>query len=45
MKSTSISRKPTNKATGEGVRRLEIILQEIRIELEQLKTRITALGG
>ena len=45
MKSTSSSRKPTEKAGGEATRRLEIILNELRIEIEKLKTRVTALGG
>ena len=45
MKSTSTSRKPINKATGEATRRLEIIINNLQIEIEQLKTRITALGG
>tara|TARA_R100000808_G_C2145405_1_gene153229 strand:+ start:1172 stop:1309 length:138 start_codon:yes stop_codon:yes gene_type:complete len=45
LKSTSSSRKPTDKASAEAVRRFEIIIKELQIEIEKLKTRVTALGG
>tara|TARA_Y100001963_G_scaffold144200_1_gene216040 strand:+ start:5187 stop:5324 length:138 start_codon:yes stop_codon:yes gene_type:complete len=45
LKSTSSSRKPTDKASGEATRRLEIIINNLQLEIEKLKTRVTALGG
>ena len=45
MKSANISRKPTNKITGEATRRVELILNNLQLEIEKLKERIEALGG
>tara|TARA_R110002020_G_scaffold168040_2_gene356677 strand:- start:8873 stop:9004 length:132 start_codon:yes stop_codon:yes gene_type:complete len=41
----STSRKPIDKVTGEANRRMEILIKELQIEIDKLKTRITALGG
>tara|TARA_Y100000816_G_C25737569_1_gene388218 strand:+ start:72 stop:209 length:138 start_codon:yes stop_codon:yes gene_type:complete len=45
LKSVNISRKPKDKVAGEATRRIQIMLEELKLEIEKLKERITALGG
>jgi len=45
LKSGNISRKPSDKVVGEATRKIEILITEMKLEIENLKKSITALGG
>lgn len=45
MGNANISRKPTDKATSEAFRNLEVIIKKLQQEIESLKARVSSLGG